>query len=525
MADRPDPDGHASERANRVRVELGQLLNRPLADTALRPRARAGASCTPSGCPVAIPPARRAQRPPRPLPARTNPPAWLRAGGTRPGTTPSQSLPPARRPRRPRRSPDPRRPPTSPNGPNLLARSRPRDASARSRAGREDGHRNGSTRLHERAERAPSPTPWCAFRPLAPGRPAAPIRTQDPQRPGAATRRNGATTQRRNDATTQPSPLAAQPAHPGDRRAVGAPDPGRPGRDSAPRHHVEAPERQGRVDRADRLGRRGVDRRHQQARRSTGCRDRDARRIDDDGPTDPHRTGLADADHPDGVLDRPSGEQRAPVVLLPRTADPLGRQDDDVRRAGLRSREPSGHLGEAQVVAGLQPDPHPAELKDGDLVDRAGLDPVGLPRPEGVVQVHLPVGRGDRPVGVHRDEGVAEPTRHVGRLGDADHERDADRPRHLTQPGHERPVERFRCGDEPVVDLRGEPRRVLGRDQQVGPAGGSVLGGGPDGSEVREGVVDGGELRGGDREGAHPASVPGRRTRRRPRSEWTGAFW
>ena len=75
---------------------------------------------------------------------------------------------------------------------------------------------------------------------------------------------------------------------------------------------------------------------------------------------------------------------------LPGPRDPRRRARPAARRPGRD--ELAGQLGEAQVVAGHQPDADPADL-DQHRLDGAGEQPVGLLVAEGVVEVDLAVRR------------------------------------------------------------------------------------------------------------------------------------
>ena len=126
----------------------------------------------------------------------------------------------------------------------------------------------------------------------------------------------------------------------------------------------------------------GVRRRPRPARRRAGRRPSSARCS--------AAPGWPAATHEDGVLDRPGAHQGAPVVDLARAGDPGGR-DDQHLGAGVDQRP--GELGEAQVVAGHQPDPEAADVDHHRRSAGAGGQPVGLAVAEGVVEVDLAVRR------------------------------------------------------------------------------------------------------------------------------------
>jgi hypothetical protein len=94
------------------------------------------------------------------------------------------------------------------------------------------------------------------------------------------------------------------------------------------------------------------------------------------------------------------------VVLLERAAHPLGGNEHEV---GPGIHQPAGHLGETDVVAGLQADGEARPAEGLRRLDVAGADPVRLLVAERVVQVQLAVGGEHLALRADRDEGVAHP--------------------------------------------------------------------------------------------------------------------
>ncbi len=116
--------------------------------------------------------------------------------------------------------------------------------------------------------------------------------------------------------------------------------------------------------------------------------------------------------------------------------------------------------GEAQVVAGCEPEPDPSDVDADDAV--AGLDRVGLTRPEGVEQVDLVVVLGHRRAG--DEQRVAHPTVGGGgeHAGDDGEVRCGGETSDLARP---RAVKRLGDVDQP----RAEPRHGrLGEHDEVG---------------------------------------------------------
>ena len=160
------------------------------------------------------------------------------------------------------------------------------------------------------------------------------------------------------------------------------------------------------------------------------------------------------------------------MVLLERASDPLRRDEERHRR---RHREQTSDLGEAQVVAGHQPEPQPADLERLGGRDGTGLDPVGLPLAERVVQVQLPVGRDDAR-GIHGDHGVAHAPLIIRLLEQARHDDDIVIGRHRPEAPREWPDEVLGVRAERLVERVDEVARVLREDHDTGTPSGCCRG-------------------------------------------------
>ena len=157
--------------------------------------------------------------------------------------------------------------------------------------------------------------------------------------------------------------------------------------------------------------------------------------------------------------------ERAPVVLLERTAHPLGRHEEHVG-AGVREQPP--HLGEAQVVAGHEPEPQAVELEGLGLAELARLDPVGLALPERVVEMQLAVAREHARCRRRRPRRCARACRRRPARAS---------PATMCTPcsaaiadelGDERPVDVLRVLGERLVEGVDEVARVLGEHHERG---------------------------------------------------------
>ncbi len=119
-------------------------------------------------------------------------------------------------------------------------------------------------------------------------------------------------------------------------------------------------------------------------------RDLDAHRVHDHAVARTDRWRVVGRRDVDRVLQCTSGDEGAPVVLLERPAHPLRGNEHEV---GAGVDQAAGHLGEADVVAGLQPHGEPRPAEGLRRLDVARLHPVRLLVAERVVQVQLAVGR------------------------------------------------------------------------------------------------------------------------------------
>ena len=237
--------------------------------------------------------------------------------------------------------------------------------------------------------------------------------------------------------------------------------------------------------------------------RRSDRRDLDALRVDDHRVADPERWRMVGGGDEHRVLDRARVHQRAPVVLLERSAHPLRGNEEHVC-AGIGERSPD--LGEPQVVAGHQTEPQTVELERLRLGQLAGLDPVGLALPERVVQVKLAV-HGDHSARIHRDNRVAHAPTIGGLLDESRDDHDAVRLRQPSERRDERTVEGLGMRGERVVERVDEVARVLGEDHHCGTAVGCRRRELADDGEVRRLVSGRRELCDGDRRGARAGSA------------------
>ncbi len=128
--------------------------------------------------------------------------------------------------------------------------------------------------------------------------------------------------------------------------------------------------------------------------------------------------------------------QQIPLLFFARTRTPRRRYDDQLRTEPAECRE---LVREAKVVARRQPDRDIAVGEGNELFARGNS--VRLPRPEGVVQMDLPVRRLDARTGHEQRVVHSSVLRRLEQTGDDD---DLEVRGHLAQPGRERTVERFR---------------------------------------------------------------------------------
>ena len=179
---------------------------------------------------------------------------------------------------------------------------------------------------------------------------------------------------------------------------------------------------------------------------------------------------LVGGDHERLVLDRPRPHERLPVVARRRQREG-GRDRDDPRTP---DGEDPVELGEAQVVADRQSEPHAAgRLREHDLL--AGLLELGLavdaPADLDIEHVHLAVDGADLARGVDVHRGVRELLPPAQLLEDrAGDDLDAQLARGLARPGHGGTVERFGRFAQLLLGAHRGP--LLGEYDQLSALGG-----------------------------------------------------